>query len=268
VTIPVRERRQGARSGQVERADNVDSVPLVAAAVCPHPPMLVPEVAAGAAGELDSLRSACDVAVAALSDADFIVVVGTDDRSPPEDPRLNCRPSAGRLSRPKHCFSARYEAPVGGSLAPWGLPMTVGEPSGSLPLSLLIGRWLAPRADSYVSIAAGASPQECAELGASLVEPGRVGLLIMGDGSACRTEKAPGYLDQRAEPFDLGVARALADADAAALLAIDPGLAAELLAAGRAPWQVLAGARGPETAGELLFHEAPYGVGYLVAAWR
>jgi hypothetical protein len=244
----------------MERPDNVDSVPLVAAAVCPHPPMLVPEVAAGAADELSALRSACAVAVEALSGADFIVVVGTDG------------------------FSARYEAPVGGSFAPWGLPMTVGEPSGSLPLSLLIGRWLAPQADSYVSIAADASPEECAKLGGDLVEPGRVALLIMGDGSACRTLKAPGYLDERAEPFDRAVARALADADADALLALDPGLAAELLAAGRAPWQVLAGAKSAksvkstkgtrtvsgrgEMTGDLLYHEAPYGVAYLVASWR
>ena len=36
---------------------------LVAAAVCPHPPLLVPGVGAGASGELDGLRVACDAAV-------------------------------------------------------------------------------------------------------------------------------------------------------------------------------------------------------------
>ena len=36
---------------------------------------------------------------------------------------------------------------------------------------------------------------------------------------------------------------------------------------GRAPWQVLAGAgAGPVTA-EVLYDAAPYGVGYVVAAW-
>lgn len=51
---------------------------LVAAAVCPCPPLLVPEVAAGAAAELDALRAACDEALAALVAADpqLVVVVG------------------------------------------------------------------------------------------------------------------------------------------------------------------------------------------------
>jgi aromatic ring-opening dioxygenase LigB subunit len=222
-------------------------VPLVAAAVCPHPPLLVPEVAAGAAGELDTLRAACKAAVAGLASADRVVVVGTA----PE--------------------AARYEKPAGGSLAPWGLPMTVGDAHegalGNLPLSLVIGCWLAPHADVYVAVAADAAPEECAKLGAELVERGRVGLLIMGDGSARRTEKAPGYLDERALPFDLAVARALETADREALLALDPELAAELMVAGRAAWQVLAGAQGTEGA-ELLYHDAPYGVAYLVASWR
>jgi hypothetical protein len=146
--------------------------------------------------------------------------------------------------------------------------MRVGDAPGNLPLSLLIGRWLAPHAGEYVAIAADAEPEECAKLGAELVERDRVGLLIMGDGSARRTEKAPGYLDERALPFDLEVARALETADAAALLALDPARAEELMAAGRAAWQVLAGARQHEIQGELLYHDAPYGVGYLVASWH
>jgi aromatic ring-opening dioxygenase LigB subunit len=222
-------------------------VPLVAAAVCPHPPLLVPEVAAGAASELDALRSACATAVAGLASADRVVVVGTA----PE--------------------AARFEAPVGGSLAPWGLPLTIGDARedapGNLPLSLLIGRWLAPAAQEYVAVAADASTDECAKLGADLVARDRVGLLIMGDGSARRTEKAPGYLDERALQFDAKVARALETADREALLAINPDLAAELMVAGRAAWQVLAGAPGTEAAA-LLYHDAPYGVGYLVASWR
>lgn len=54
----------------------------------------------------------------------------------------------------------------------------------------------------------------------------------------------------------------------AALAALDAELAAELLAAGRAPWQVLAGAaEGAGLDGRLLYEDAPYGVGYFVAAW-
>jgi hypothetical protein len=59
---------------------------LIAAAVCPHPPLLVPEVTGtdgpGAdgpgAGELRRLRAACRTAVAVLLGAapDLLVVVG------------------------------------------------------------------------------------------------------------------------------------------------------------------------------------------------
>jgi hypothetical protein len=63
------------------------------------------------------------------------------------------------------------------------------------------------------------------------------------------------------------VERALRDGDMAALASLEPGLARDLLATGRAAWQVLAGAmsapRAP--AGQVLYADAPLGVGYLVA---
>ncbi|HEV2891927.1 MAG TPA: hypothetical protein VGX28_16255 [Frankiaceae bacterium] len=49
---------------------------LLAAAVCPHPPLLVPEVAAGAAYETYDLRDACRRAVATL-EGHPVVAVGT-----------------------------------------------------------------------------------------------------------------------------------------------------------------------------------------------
>ena len=93
-------------------------------------------------------------------------------------------------------------------------------------------------------------------------------LLAMGDGSACRTEKAPGYFDPRAEAFDDSVAAALAAADVDALAALDPRLAAELWCAGRSAWQVLAGlvrADGRAWCCDVVYNEFPYGVTYLVA---
>ena len=64
----------------------------------------------------------------------------------------------------------------------------------------------------------------------------------MGDGSARRSASAPGYLDERAAPFDAAVEQAVRDGDLPALAALDPDLARDLLAAGRPAWQVLAGA--------------------------
>ncbi|MBY8871135.1 class III extradiol dioxygenase subunit B-like domain-containing protein [Micromonospora sp. PLK6-60] len=233
---------------------------LVAAAVCPHPPLLVPEVAGAAAPELDDLRAACAAALTALLAAapDEIVLVGAGPRT------------------------TGFGAADRGSLRPYGvdLAVQVGPAPGAgvpdaLPLSLTIGAWLVGRADvprAAEAVAVDAPPAECVALGARLAgRPARrTALLVLGDGSACRGVRAPGYHDPRAEAYDEGVARALAGADVAALLGLDPVLSAALKVAGRAPWQVLAGAvraAGGDWRGQLSYHRAPYGVAYFVANW-
>ena len=97
---------------------------LVAAAVCPHPPLLVPDLAAGAAAELDGLRAACDAALASLltADADLLVVVG-------DGPVTGPLPSV-----------------AWGSLASYGVDIVVGTPEGPPdPAALADHRTLAAR---------------------------------------------------------------------------------------------------------------------------
>ncbi|MFG3348515.1 hypothetical protein ACGF1Z_26090 [Streptomyces sp. NPDC048018] len=233
---------------------------LVAAAVCPCPPLLVPAVAAGAAPELAEARTACSDAlgVLAASRPDRLVVIGPAD----EDAR------------------GVFPAGSSGTFAGFGVDLTVrlGDgPGGDRPLppSLAVAGWLLEHTDWSGAPVEGLGVGEpleaarCAATGREIAGSAeRVALLVMGDGSACRTLKAPGYLDERAEAFDAAAARALGAADRAALLALDERLAHELKAAGRAPWQVLAGAaEGADLAGRLLYEDAPYGVGYFVAAW-
>ncbi|MEV7246090.1 class III extradiol dioxygenase subunit B-like domain-containing protein [Streptomyces sp. NPDC093248] len=235
---------------------------LVAAAVCPCPPLLVPEVAAGAAPELDPVRAACADALGVLAAArpDTLVVVGP----------------AGLGGRGWHPQGAQ------GSFHGFGVDVSVrlgpaGDAVGerALPPSLAVAAWLLERtgwADAPIEglgVGEPLEPERCVETGRELgARAGRTAMLVMGDASACRSLKAPGYLDERAAPFDAAVARALGTADVAALQALDPGLAHELKASGRAPWQVLAGAaEGAGLDGALLYDDAPYGVGYLVAAW-
>lgn len=214
---------------------------LVAAAVCPHPPVLVPALAGGAAGELDGLRARCRDAVAVVdaTSADVVYVVGVDS------------------------------APRARSFQPWGVdePVDVPEP---MPLSLLVGAWLTTgRSRSFVIVDDDMDTEDCAALGRELAASAdRVGMLVMGDGSARHTEKAPGYLDPRAHDYDEAVAAAMRSADVEMLSALDPAAARDLMVAGRAPWQVLAGAAaaGSWTADSSL--EMPYGIGYHVAAWR
>lgn len=234
-------------------------MPLVAAAVLPHPPLLVPEIAAGAAPELDDLRVACDEAVGRVLAAEpaVVCVVGSAETT------------------------TEHRFPYRASFAAWGVPVQahLGEPAADapgLPLSVAVGVWLLCRrrraAGSttwrVITVDVAMPTLECGQFGARLSGAASVGLLVMGDGSACRNLNAPGYVDPRAEPFDSSVTKALATVDLAALRDLDPGLAAELLVAGRAPWQVLAGAAaGASLTGELHYDRAPYGVQYTVASW-
>lgn len=234
---------------------------LVAAAVCPSPPLLVPEVAAGAAEELADTRAACVDAVGVLAAArpDLLVAVGpvTDNE-----------------------WAGAYPEGSSGSLRGYGVPLTVTLGEGSvagrpLPPSLTVAAWLLERTSWSAAPVAGqgvperSSSADCLRLGRQLAtDAERVALLVLGDGSATRSLKAPGYFDERAEGFDAGLARALGAADSAALRALDPVLAAELQVSGRSSSQVLAGAaESADLAGELLHDSAPYGVGYLVATW-
>ncbi|WP_395573426.1 class III extradiol dioxygenase subunit B-like domain-containing protein [Streptomyces sp. BK79] len=239
---------------------------LVAAAVCPCPPLLVPEVAAGAAPELDPARAACADALGVLAAArpDRLVVVG---------------PADGTTGPEVYPQGAR------GSFRGFGvdLDVTLGPDPGAarqpgvpgLPYGLAVGAWLLARtgwADAPVEgIGVGESltAERCAAVGRDIVaRAGRTALLVLGDASACRTLKAPGYLDDRAAPFDAAVGRALGAADVPALLALDIVLARELKVSGRAPWQVLAGAaEDTALAGTPLYEDAPYGVGYIAATW-
>ncbi len=228
-------------------------MPIVSAAVCPHPPLLVPAVAGGAAAELDVLRAACLTAIDQLADADALVIVGAG-------------PATG----------TQYEISAGGSFGPYGAPsVRVGSGEAVLPLSLTMGSWLVSQSKAaglptvMRTVATDELLAGCLELGQEIAASNdRLALLVMGDGSARRSEHSPVHLHPRAEIFDSTVAAALSLADTTTLAALDPELASELKAAGRAPWQVLAGATASATyTGNLLYHAAPYGVGYFVAAW-
>ncbi|MBB5937523.1 class III extradiol dioxygenase subunit B-like domain-containing protein [Streptomyces zagrosensis] len=303
---------------------------LVAAAVCPCPPLLVPEVAAGATPELAQLRNACSDAISVLAAArpDRLIVLGptaahADGRYPSgavgsfrnfgvdltvrlatgldtdlvtghgaRSTERGTRSHAGADTehgtgsatghgashdRAGTGHGAEPDTELGerGAAEPGTGPGVAQAARRELPLSLATGSWLLGRARwsaapaEGVGVAESLTTDRCTLLGRELAaSAGRVALLVSGDGSARRTLKAPGYFDERAAGFDAEAARALGAADTDALTALPASLAHELLASGRAPWQVLAGAgNGAGLRGELLYDEAPYGVGYFVATW-
>jgi hypothetical protein len=93
------------------------------------------------------------------------------------------------------------------------------------------------------------------------------GVLVVGNGSARRTEASPGPFDARAGSFDDALGRALRAPDPAALRALDGGLAEELWAdtgSFAALADLLDGARlvGVD------YDDAPHGVQYWVMRWQ
>jgi hypothetical protein len=246
----------------------------VVAAVLPHPPLLVPELAGTAAAELDPLRAACREALATVvAAAERTIVVGDGPVwGVPE-------PSAS------------------GSFAPYGVDVEVALPAApadldlpelpvparllDLPLSLAVAAHLLAGLDPAstrlvaATVPTSLGPGAAAAIGRALVGAARngpavdgpVGLVVMADLSACRTERAPGAFRPEAADVDASVAEAVRTGKPARLLDLDPALAAELMVGGRVPLQVLAGACESEPAvhGRVLYEDAPYGVGYLVA---
>ncbi len=230
---------------------------LTAAALCPAPPLLARELT-GADPVVPELRQAClDAATELVRSApDVVAVVGTADQTRAFGAR-------GTLDL------AAYAPALGRGGRDGAAPPRSADP---LPLPLGLGCRLLDQA-GYVgqfvlqAVSEQASAAECAALGASLADAAsRVALLVMADGSARRSLKAPGYLDERGFAFDTQVTDAIRDGDMAALLALDAGLARELMATGRPGWQVLAGAlAGQRAAGLIRYRDDPFGVAYLVA---
>src|SRR4051812_9044674 len=124
---------------------------LVAATVCPHPPVLVPAVAAGAAPDLDALRTTCFDAVRRLTSQDADVVVVGAGRTP-----------------------GAWDGAAGGSLRGFGVDVAFGGPDRVLPLALTIGAFLLDEIGwpqerrHYVATTDVATAEDCRQLGAEL----------------------------------------------------------------------------------------------------
>jgi hypothetical protein len=227
---------------------------LVGAAVCPASPLLARPLT-GADPVVPDLRQACLTATRALlaRSPDGVAVIGVAAQA-------GEWPGPGELDLAAFAPALRSQATAG---------VAVGLPP---PVPLGLGRMLLAEA-GYTgpcvlhSVTENDQAAECAALGARLAaRDDRVALLIMADGSARRTLRAPGYLDERSRPFDADVEGALRRCEFDALLALDAELARQVMATGRPALQVLAGAaRGLRLTCEVRYADDPFGVFYLVA---
>lgn len=228
---------------------------VLAAAFCPHPPLLLPELVGDTGTELTTLRDACAAVITSIAASGSpIMVLGAG--------------SEGR----------EYAGDAGGTFAPWGVERAVGgKGSPGLPLSLTVGAWLLDRAGvplagrTYRSLPPTPAPvRESDGVSPGSERADAFTLLVMADGSASRTPKAPAGFHDQAAAYDRDVAAALRSGDPVALeAAADPTVAGAVAAGGATTWRTAAGwvaDQGPARA-ELLADEAPYGVGYFVALW-
>ncbi len=244
---------------------------ITGAAFVPSTPMLVPAVASGAADELADVRDASITALRRVlgSGAERVVVLG-----------------AGREIRTHFSgtgslrgFGVAIDIPLDPAV-PGGeaLPLAPGAPGGeALPLAHTVGAWLLaqvgwPGDRVALELDPDASTATIASVATALAnETTRSVLLVVADGSAARSERAPASLHPDAAAFDADVAAALASGHPHLLAEVDRDRAVAVAAQGWPAWHAAAvalavGQDAPYDA-EVLADVAPYGVAYLVATW-
>jgi len=231
---------------------------ITGVAFCPQAPALVPAVGRGVDAELGPVRTACREAIRRVTAPGVrLVVVGGADRA------------------------GEYPPSARGSFAGYGVELALslgrdgGDAAAELPPSLTVGAWLVRDALGPDSGASGFATASGAEDPPDWHSGADTALVVVGDGSARRSAKAPGYADPRSAVFDADLVAALASGEAHrlrdAVSADGPAgqLAGELLVGGTSAWRLTAGQT--EAAGgyraEVLYDDAPFGVGYVVAAW-
>lgn len=228
---------------------------IVAVGFLPAAPILIDEVAAGAAYELDGLRESCTrVLREVLSHSNEYVVVLADGE-----------------------FTGWLANDATGSMAPFGVGVQGdGAQRASVHERLayghVVGSWLLDRAGNQgvrraMSVASGGGSM-AADLLANL--DASYALIVIGDGSARLSVKAPGYFDPGAQSFDEQMAEALASGDPSLLAKLDGAVAAEQMSSGFEAWYATGLAlqsQGAHRWQAESAYEAPYGVGYFTASW-
>lgn len=219
--------------------------------IVPGALLLLPEYQ-GRTPAVPGLLESCVAAVRdAVATAAHVVVVHATDR----DPR-STRPAVG-LRVADHLLAATH---VGFSVehvaVAWDASVEECVALGRAVASSVVGGGtatgvrprgaFAPAHDAKTPpFAAGGDADGGAFASGGGAKARRTTVLVVADGSARRTEKAPGHLDPRSHQVDdviVDAVRSSAEGGLGRLLELDPDLCADLLVAGRASLQVLAGA--------------------------
>lgn len=225
---------------------------LSAIAIIPSAPVLVPELAGAAAGEVTDVVGAALAAAALLPPRWVVIGTGEADQAVGPD-------AVGTF--------AGFGADVRVLLSP------DADRAADLPLCALLAAWvrgqvrpeasaraLVYRGDHDAATALAHGRRLRAELDR---EPESTGVLVVADGANTLTPAAPGGYHPGDADAQRALDEALANGDAAALA----GLPRQIL--GRVAFEVLAGLAGPgPRSAKELYRGAPYGVGYFAGAWQ
>jgi hypothetical protein len=118
-------------------------------------------------------------------------------------------------------------------------------------------------AEALLEASGGSEAQTPGRLRASTAG-GSASYVVVGNGSACRSEKAPGHLDERAAAYDDAVRAGLASSDVSGLdLDLGRSLLASLDGIARLP-EVLP----PGVPAQIDYDDDPFGVQYWVMRWQ
>lgn len=226
---------------------------LSAIAIVPSAPVMVPDLASGAAAELAELRDAVLTAAASLPDRWIAIGVGQNDVV---------------VGHERVGTFGGYGVDVRITLSP-----EPAEEPAQMPLCALIAGWIRgqakPEARAEVRVYATDHDVDAAvargrRLRAEIDEAGNpVGVLVVADGANTLTPSAPGGYDPDSIAMQAALDDVLAAGDAAALTRLPHTIV------GRVAYQVLAGLAEPgPRAAEELYRGAPYGVGYFAGVWQ
>lgn len=247
--------------------------------ICPHPPLLVPEVGGTARAKVAATIGAMETLAASIGDPETIVVISPhtdgfgDVHAVKTSPRLHG--DFGRFRAPDVTFSYDNDVPFAelllalagdypqlqltpddGGILDWGVlvPLSFMKPQRIVSLSIVNAR------AEHRTL--GQLVRRCAE------ELSRDTLfLASGDLSHALTHDAPAPYDPRGKMFDEEVVSLLRIGDFAGLTRIEPLLLEGAAECGLRSLIALGGFLGDDAVErpEVLSYEGPYGVGYLVA---
>lgn len=239
-------------------------------AIVPTGPLLLPVVShaqpAGVADQVQAARSAIAGAWAALGDIETLVVVAAGTTGIHATARSSLRGLG--VAAPDHDQPIAAEL-VAALVAALELPQHAG-PLG-LDLAVLVRLLAAPVPVAPIAVAPSRG-EALIRLGVQLAavvaqQPGRVGLVVAGDGSAGRQADSPRALIPGATEWDDDLLAAAGAGDVAAVAALGPEAASRVYARGWAPLTVGMAAAAQLGAGRLQIAAHPVkGVGHLIGS--